>query len=276
LDRYCAFLRAGSLGIPADEALATVLHRIKNSDGHIRVGKIESQLRRAYAFAKANVQLGKIAASVVPAWPEPDHAMIREIVKDGPGLHDLWEISPVRYDEAEPHTEEIIDALFPSGNLLLCAGYSNSVFRTMERGEWRGLLSLHQFIVPHPMSAPTGLTKDGRQSAHTLQNTGPMTYLVIEFDSGSIDSHAALLHYLGNRGPLVLATYSAGKSLHGWFACRKEPRETLRRFMACAVRLGADLTTWRNRSQFVRMPDGIRSNGNRQNVYYFNPELCAK
>ena len=39
-----------------------------------------------------------------------------------------------------------------------------------------------------------------------------------------------------------------------------------------AVSLGADRATW-TRSQFVRMPDGTRDNGNRQAVYFFNPEV---
>jgi hypothetical protein len=271
---YRAFLRAASLGIPADTAFQVALERLRQSGGHIRRKKIEAQLNRAYAYtgAHANFRCAFQRTGMISSWPTPDYGLIQSITAIGPSLHDLLESSPVRFDDGEPHTEEIIDALFP-GNPLLCAGYSNSVFRTMHREEWRGLLSLQQFIVPHPMSASTGKTRQGKLSAHTLENTGPFTYLVIEFDSGSIDSHAALLHYLGNRGPLVLATYSAGKSLHGWFACRKEPHETLRRFMAAAVRLGADKATWLNRSQFVRMPDGIRPAHGRQSVFYFNPEL---
>jgi hypothetical protein len=42
--------------------------------------------------------------------------------------------------------------------------------------------------------------------------------------------------------------------------------------MRYAVSLGADAATW-TRSQFVRMPDGLRENGNRQVVYFFNPEV---
>ena len=38
------------------------------------------------------------------------------------------------------------------------------------------------------------------------------------------------------------------------------------------VALGADSTLW-TRSQLARMPDGLRDNGNRQTVCFFNPEV---
>jgi len=40
--------------------------------------------------------------------------------------------------------------------------------------------------------------------------------------------------------------------------------------MEYAVSLGADSATW-TKSQFVRMPDGTRENGKRQEILYFNP-----
>jgi hypothetical protein len=271
---YLAFLRAASLGVSATDALASVLDRLRSSGCPLRLRKIESQLRRAYAYAGAQARLESATAnaSTINTWPEPDHKLITEIVTSGPGLHDLWESSPVRFEDEQPHTEEIIDALFP-GNPLLCVGESNYRFLTAERESLRGSLPELQFIVPSPMTALLGHTKEGRESAHTLENTGPRRFLVIEFDSGSFDQHAGLLHYLANRGPLVLVVHSGGKSLHGWFYCSSVPDNVLRRFMNCAHRLGADKATWLNRSQFVRMPDGTRSNEQRQSVFYFNPEL---
>ncbi len=58
----------------------------------------------------------------------------------------------------------------------------------------------------------------------------------------------------------------------GWFWAAGQPEERLRRFMGYAVSLGADSATW-TRSQFVRMPDGTRDNGQRQTVYFFNPDV---
>jgi hypothetical protein len=93
---------------------------------------------------------------------------------------------------------------------------------------------------------------------------------VIEFDIGSPDDHAALLLHLAASAPLALAVHSGGKSLHGWFYCAGQSETRLRAFMCAAVALGADRATW-TRSQFVRMPDGLRDKRKRQMVYYFNP-----
>ena len=121
------------------------------------------------------------------------------------------------------------------------------------------------------MTAVTGRTQDGKESEHTLENTGPRRFLVIEQDQGTIDEQAAILLHLAERAPMALAVHSGSKSLHGWFYCHGQPEERLRSFMRSPVTLGADRTTW-TRSQFVRMPDGTREGGNRQTVYFFNPE----
>ena len=120
------------------------------------------------------------------------------------------------------------------------------------------------------MLSRTGHTQDGRESEHTLENTGARRFLVIEQDTGTVDEQAAILAHLAERAPLALAVHSGSKSLHGWFHCQGQREERLRAFMRYAVTLGADRATW-VRSQFVRMPDGTRDNGSRQVVYFFNP-----
>ena len=205
-----------------------------------------------------------------PSWPAVNQEQREAVLGEGLGLVDLWEASPVRIQGGEGITEGVIDALFP-GNPLLCCGASSREFQTAPREEWRGRLADLQLIVPSPMSAPTGRTKDGeRISAHTLANTGARRFLIVEFDAGTADEHAAVLLHLGARAPLALAVHSGGKSLHGWFYCAGQPEETLLRFMRRAVSLGADRATW-TRSQFVRMPGGLRDNGQRQTVYFFAP-----
>jgi hypothetical protein len=194
----------------------------------------------------------------------------KELIAKGSGL-DLWELSPVRLDDNESHTEEIIDLLFP-GDPLLCAGESEFRFATRPRSDWRGQLSEKQFIVPSPMSAITGITKEGKESEHSLDNTGPRRFLVVEQDKGTLDEQSAVLLNLASKAPFVMAVHSGGKSIHGWFYCSGYPEAAWRRFMDYAVSLGADPATWL-RSQFVRMPDGRRDNGRRQTVYFFNPEM---
>lgn len=212
----------------------------------------------------------------VAKWPNVNTEQVEAIAAQGMSGYDLWEQSPVRFTSGQPQTSLIIDALFP-GDPLLCVGKSNSVFATRPRSIWAHRLSSMQLIVPSPMSARTGLTKDGRESEHTLENTGPRRFLVVEFDQGDTDTHAALLWHLAQKetekhAPLALVVHSGSKSLHGWFYCVGQSDERLLSFMRYAVSLGADKATW-TRSQFVRVPDGTRANGNRQGVLFFNPEV---
>jgi hypothetical protein len=204
-------------------------------------------------------------------WPALNPEKRKEAIAKGSGLVDLWEISPELLDDNESHTEEIIDRLFP-GNPLLCAGRTNSDFATQTREEWRGELAALQLIVPSPMTSRSGTTQEGKESAHALSITGPRRFLVIEQDRGTIDEQAAVLLHLAERAPLAAAVHSGSKSIHGWFYSAGQTEEKLRAFMRYAVSLGADDAMW-TPSQFVRMPDGLRDNGKRQTVYFFNPEV---
>lgn len=207
--------------------------------------------------------------AVPAAWPGVDADRVKAITADGPGLADLWENSPVRFEDNVSHVEALVDQLFPD-NPLLCCGKNTREFATRTREEWRGHLASQAQIVPSAMSAPTGLTKDGRTSAHTLANTGPRRFLVVEFDSGGFDEHAALLVHLRSKAPLAIAMHSGNKSLHGWFYCADQPEDRVLKFFRYAVSLGADRALW-SRSQFARLPDGTRDDGKPQRAFYFNP-----
>lgn len=244
------------------------LLRAATSGEPIRPGEIERAVGRSKAVAWKPGQSPQDPLQV-SAWPKVNEEQREAVVATGGGLVDLWETSPVRFHDNESYTEEIIDALFTS-NTLLCAGRTSSDFATRSREEWHGELASLQLIVPSPMTARIGRTQEGKESAHALSITGPRRFLVIEQDGGTIDEQAALLLHLAARAPLALAVHSGGKSIHGWFYCVGQPEENLRGFMQYAVTLGADRATW-SRSQFVRMPDGTRDNGNRQTAYFFNP-----
>jgi hypothetical protein len=231
-----------------------------------------------------------VPSTVMNRWLSRDFELIGAVANMGSGLVDLWEASPVRLNSNEPNTDKIIDLLFP-GNPLLCCGWTRHRFDTRPRQHWHKLQDL-QFIVPSPMTAKQGLTREGKLSAHALSNTGPRRFLIVEFDFGASNSDeeagllerlateerdvrdlcAALLLNLAEKAPLALAVHSGGKSLHGWFYCAGVPEETLWGFFQYAVLLGADRANW-TRSQFVRMPDGQRENRRRQTVYFFNPEV---
>jgi hypothetical protein len=91
----------------------------------------------------------------------------------------------------------------------------------------------------------------------------------VEFDKGTADEHAALLIHLAGYAPMVCALHSGGKSLHGWYFSEGQSEEKVLRFFRYSVSLGADDATW-SRSQFVRMPDGLRDNGKAQRVFFLS------
>lgn len=254
----------------ADDEISLLLQAATAGE-RIKPGEIERAVERSRATAW---RPGQPAVGVTaPAWPAVNQEQREAVIHTGEGLVDLWEVSPVRLEDNDGHTEEIIDRLFP-GNPLLCVGRSNWNFETRSRETLRGCLAELQLIVPSPMSARTGHTQEGEESEHTLDNTGPRRFLVIEQDDGNADEQSAvLLHLAETRAPLVLAVHSGSKSIHGWFWASGQPEDKLRRHMLYAVSLGADRATW-SRSQFVRMPGGTRDNGNPQTVYFFDPEVC--
>lgn len=234
----------------------------------VKPGEIERAVKNSGATAWHPGQ--RLAPARVRAWPAVNRERREAITGTGYGLADLRKASPVRFEDSESHAEQIVDALFP-GNPLLCVGRSSYQFATRTREEWRGRLAKMQFIVPSRMIARKGRTKDGKESAHALENTGPRDFLVIEQDAGTADEQSAVLLHLAKRAPLTLAVHSGGKSIHGWFFATGQTEDRLRDFMRYAVALGADRATW-TRSQFVRMPDGRRDNGKRQTVFFFKPD----
>ncbi len=253
--------------LPANEIVDLLENCVANCGRHVPRHEIVSAVQNSIPCAwTPGGQLQSIHPA--PKWPSVNQEQQEAVIASGFGLVDLWELSNPRIEDGEAHTEWIIDRLFP-GNPLLCGGKSNSSFDTKPREDWRGELSRLQLIVPSPMSAITGRTKDGRESTHTLDNTGPRRFLVIEFDEGNLDQHAAALRHLAGYAALVCAVHSGGKSLHGWFNVHSQPEEKVLRFFRYAVSLGADPQMWVP-SQFARMPDGLRDNGQRQTVYFLN------
>jgi hypothetical protein len=257
--------------LPAVEIITLLESKVANCGRHVPRAEIVSAVQSALGSAWQPTQ--STPNQTGAKWPTLDKEQRALIVHNGNGLADLWELSLVPVENNQRRTEEIADKLFPD-NPLLCCGKSNSIFDTKPRESWRGELSDLQFIVPSPMSALMGRKKNPKPgesewSAHTLDNTGTRRFLICEFDTGTPDDHAALLLHLGTFAPLICVVHSGGKSLHGWFFVAGQPEIKVQKFFRYAVSLGADHMTW-TLSQFVRMPDGTRDNGNRQTVFFLN------
>ncbi len=218
------------------------------------------EVEHALAAAKGD------SVSTTPKWKPRCFKLIQEIMRKP---IPAWYPRPV-------NAEEAIDRLFP-GNPLLCVGQASYKFRTRNREDLRGSLGTTQLIVPSPMTAIRGYTQQGHRdraagkfakpSEHTLENTGPRHYLITEWDWGTADNHLRFIRHLSQFWPLACVVHSGGKSTHGWFDTRGEDEDKVKEFFNFATEVGADPRLWL-RSQFCRMPGGLRDNGNRQEILY--------
>jgi len=273
---YHAACCAVDAGLPDEEAIEEI-------EALMTRDPIGSEIEDALAAAR-----GARRPSV--KWPKVNAEQVEAITADGPRVVDVWKASPVEMPITNANRAQLITKLLFPGDPLLCVGQSTDDFDTKGRSELADTLHDRALIVASPMIAPKGRTrKEKRWSAHTLENTGPRRFVVIEFDRATLEAQAALIHHLSQIAPsLALVVFSGSKSLHSWFYCATQAEETQLRFMRYAVSLGADRATW-TRSQFVRMPDGTRRDGKtsaaleecgilgvpagKQVALYLNPEV---
>jgi hypothetical protein len=201
--------------------------------------------------------------------------------------------------------------LFPVGSLLCISQelvfqsatnlepYISRRWHTRRLETWTDryaqLCDASSLLVPNPAAFTWHYTIDRRPSTRCNAMFPVRLYLVVEFDFSekSRDGQqetawapsirkwkkrgisirgacAALLWHLSQYAPLVLVVWSGGKSSHGWFNVAGIAETKQRAFMEYSCSLGGDSATW-TRCQLVRLPEGLRPNGNRQTVEYFDP-----
>jgi len=127
-----------------------------------------------------------------PRWPLPNRIDSKRITQRGGGLDALKSSSPLQCTNASDALEHLFE-----NDPLLCCGLSSREFATQPRSHWNTPARL-QFIVPSPMLSKWGETQAGNRSQHTLSNTGPRHYLVVEFDEGTHNTHASLIQHRPN------------------------------------------------------------------------------
>jgi hypothetical protein len=205
-----------------------------------------------------------------PKWepPKTRQSRYRNVPKNLEPV-DIWEASPDILDGGISQ-RMILDWLFPDPDGLVCVGKSAYEFHTAPIGKFKNLMET-QFIVPCYMSKKEGITQDGKKSMHCLDNTGPRRYCVVDLDEPSSDQHPAIIWQIRKVFDLVMVLSSGGKGLHAWFNVPEDLEED---FWDSVIPLGADPALMRNRSSFVRMPMGLRDNGIRQGVLYFDHTKC--
>ena len=175
--------------------------------------------------------------------------------------------------------EAVLPALFPN-NPLVCIGRTEKRYSTRPLSALLPHAAAAPFIVPNAMTAEKGLTGKGELSCRSKANScgeDGRRWAVIEFDThDSLPDQCAVLSSLDTLAtPLCMAVYSGGKSIHGWFNVAGLSRLDKRRFFQFARFLGADFSLW-DTSKLVRMPGGVRSNGNKQSIFYFNGKAVSQ
>lgn len=273
---YAANAAAGYGASPRDAAEFVLAGMLQ---GGRAPGLAERETRHAIGKAFGFTPAAPSIAS--PPLPSFEADLMQSTAEEGLALYDLWEASPVRFDEPRPG--EIFATLFPDPGGLVCIAKAHPRdARTLPRAEALPMVQTSAFCCQSYLTAPTGLTQEGKPSPRTLQNIGPRRFAVVEFDPSPdwprlpcepVDAMAAWLwklHELTRR--LACAVHSGGKSLHGWFYVGDWPGAEIDRLFLAAAKFGADPAT-RSPIQLVRIPDGLRDNGNRQTCYFFNPHL---
>jgi len=237
-------------------------------DGMLRRPLQPLEAHRAVERAYSTVLEGKAytRSPRVPLWNEAETTRLTGI--HGTTHVSLRERSPVVPDDTLTQLR-VLEGLFPDPAGLLCIGKDSWRFHTGCLAE-HGEIGTSQFIVPAYMTATTGVTLDGKVSMHAKSNTGPRRFIVCDFDGPPSSQHASIITQLETLRPLILVVHSGGKSLHAWFPVINPEEDEI--FWKVAVALGADPALWRNPSSFVRLPLGLRDNGVRQQVLFFNPD----
>lgn len=210
---------------------------------------------------------------------EPDAAA--NIAEDyGTTVEQLVELSPCR---PPVHPAEALAALFAKDEFTCLASKLDRA-KTLPLSVWLELedeLYGYQFVVPHPMTSKMGETKGaGKQSPRTVSNTGQRRRIVCDFDKPKPSIQPSLIAYLSEYCGLdpELVLTSGGKSLHAWWRVDDWPLEDIDFFEDEAIRVGADpaLMSEARKCQLVRLPAGIRDNGNKQRILFWNPSPIEK
>ena len=288
-----AFLRAGSLGIGFDDALAHVEHRIVACGGNLREAKVESQLRRAYQIAGADAKITLAERRTNWTGPKPnkvefDPAKAERFAQRIAPISEDWliERSPIEVGVLRP--QQFLECLYtPQQHVLIFNRYRSQGQRIWQHGI--GLAGFERgcgdgvWFLSNPINGewcyverlksrfnPEGKTRRAEE------NITAWTYAVLECDQKPAE------HWLGIwlatlvqlPLPIVSITTSGGKSLHALLrvgASSKARWDHIARHLLLPrlVPLGADpeaLTAVR----LTRLP-GCQRRSAWQRLLYLNP-----
>ncbi len=265
---YAAACRCFEFKIPADDAVELITSQMTRDP--TPWCEVSVAVQNAYA----RLGDGTVVSQMVrqPSWPQVDNEARRSTAKNG-GRFALRDLSPVGAQFLHHGGKDWLAKLFRPQDFLCCASAPWD-FATRRLEDWPSLGEA-RLVVPNPMTGALGVSCGGKQSAHTLDNTGARRFLVVEQDVGDLDCQSGVILELLKTAPLSLVLHSGGKSLHSWFFCQGYSEEQLEVWFRRAVALGADPRMW-SRCQFARLPGAIRENGQVQRVIFFNPRTIPQ
>jgi hypothetical protein len=227
-------------------------------------GSIAFQSRQGPSITRQSQPIGPLARN-----QSQDSILISEAVKSGFTYQDLAQINPYAGFKRRS-SRTVISALFPAGSLLSCAFGKEYGAKTQALEDF-GEFENYRFIVPQPMTAPAGLTAEGKISLRTKANTGPWRFFVYESDTLDFDVQAAVIYELAHYHPLALVVHSGNRSLQAWFYVANLAEDERTLFQCLAIRLGGCKGPL-YRGQLVRMPGGWnKKTGKDQAVAFFDP-----
>lgn len=266
------FFRAAILMLEAGYNDAQIYSFIRQAANMVKDRVVpDRELFGAIASAKARIAGGALEGQ---QWPQFSQVLRSEIIANGRVMLDDLAASG---DQLPQEPAFYLQKIYRETDYV-CVAPVSSKFTTKKRPEIEKIVtdSPHEYINPSAMVDEFGLTKDFDQatgqrkvSAHCLDNTGPKTWQVVEFDSGEVRDHVSLHWHLAQSAPLALLVYSGGKSLHGWYNVRGWNEYKISDFFGKAVQIGADPKMW-SRCQFSRLPAGRNSKtGKTQMVLLF-------
>lgn len=210
--------------------------------------EIKSAIRCAYKYKKGEISTESFLR------PEPDfQRQVRDYYSD----IDLMGYARSVGAKTIQNPSYYIETLFEEHELI-CFGLEMNRPLTISRQEALANVDNYAipYVVPSPMTAPTGKSEEGVESARTKENTGRRRYLVVEFDYSDKPHQLAYHYWLNSVIPCEFIVFSGGKSFHGWYKVEQYSEQNTRNFFNYAVMLGADRVTW-SKCQLCRLPAGF-------------------
>ena len=273
-----AFLRAGSLGISASDAITEVSNHIKATGGTYTPSKLVSQVRRAYEYIGS--QAGGMRAIIKPPKAKFNQEKLKQCASKVAGINAQWlrDHSPVAVEGIT--SAQFLEHLYEPGERIVvfttfqsqgqCIHKVGCKYNTpLPKGGQDGVWFLANPVDGQEHPNPRQENKLSRRSEESVTR---WRYLVLESDVADANDWLSCLVQFPLR---IVAVYtSGGKSIHALVrldAVSKQDWDAKKEAIKNAVvTLGADehaLTAVR----LSRLPATIR--GERpQELLYLNPK----